>query len=45
MDIRTLIPAEDVLTSEMENIFGGGEPVKVECHNNGIVHLPPARND
>lgn len=45
MDIRTLISAEDVLTSEMENIYGGGEPVKIECDHNGIVHLPPVKNE
>ena len=29
MDIKSLIAAEDVLTSELESIYGGNEPVDI----------------
>ena len=39
MDIKTLIPAEDVLTSEMESIYGGSEPFENNvCNGNGIIN-------
>lgn len=28
MDIKSLIAVEDVLTSELESIYGGNEPVE-----------------
>lgn len=40
MDFRTLTSFEDVLTSELESIYGGNEPVKVECKGDGVVELP-----
>ena len=40
MDIRTLTSFEDVLNSELESIFGGNEPIKVECKGDGIVEVP-----
>lgn len=44
MKIKNLIPAEDVLTSELENVFGGAEPVEeIVCKGDGIVKLPGSR--
>lgn len=40
MDIRMLTSFEDVLTSELESIYGGSEPIKVECKGDGVVELP-----
>lgn len=40
MDIRTLMSFEDVLGSELESIYGGNEPIKVECKGDGVVELP-----
>ena len=40
MDIRTLTSFEDVLNSELESIFGGNEPIKVECKGDDIVEVP-----
>lgn len=37
MDIKTLIPAEDVLTSEMESIYGGNGLVRSDCIHDGII--------
>lgn len=40
MDIRTLMSSEDVLGSELESIYGGNEPIKVECKGDGVVEVP-----
>lgn len=40
MDIRTLTSFEDVLNSELESIYGGNEPIKVECKGDGVVEVP-----
>lgn len=40
MDIKSLIAAEDVLTSELESIYGGNEAVEVVCKGDGVVKLP-----
>ena len=40
MNIKLLIAAEDVLTSELENIYGGNESVEVVCKGDGVVKLP-----
>lgn len=41
MNIKTLISFEDVLTSELESIYGGNEPIKIECKGDGVVEVPP----
>ncbi len=40
MDIKMLTSFEDVLTSELESIYGGNEPIKVECKGDGVVEVP-----
>ncbi len=37
MELKSLISAEDVLTSELESIYGGNEPVEVVCKGDGVV--------
>ncbi|WP_018463406.1 hypothetical protein [Segatella paludivivens] len=41
MEFKTLTSFEDVLTSELESIYGGNEQPVIECKGDGVVHLPP----
>ncbi len=48
MDIKILIPIEDVLTTELGDIYGGSdpindEPIKIECKSDGVVEIPPTK--
>ncbi|MDO4185571.1 MAG: hypothetical protein Q4D30_03655 [Bacteroidales bacterium] len=44
MDFKTLIPANDILSKELENVFGGAEPVKeIVCKSDGIVEIPATK--
>lgn len=45
MYIKSLIQAEDVLTSELENIYGGNDTVEIICKGDGVVKLPPKGNE
>lgn len=41
MNMKTIIPANDVLTSELESVFGGAEPIEeIVCKGDGVVQQP-----
>lgn len=46
MDLKKLNPSDDVLTSELENIYGGAkdEPIKIYCKT-GAVILQPKKDE